>query len=53
MDKAEMKQLAEIDRMKEACRKTTSEYLRRDYKKSIKRMERDLREYRSWKNKAG
>jgi hypothetical protein len=53
MDKAEMRQLAEINRMKEACRKTTSEYLRRDYEKSINRMERELKEYRAWKRKAG
>lgn len=53
MDKAEQRQMAEIERMRVACNKSKSEYLRRDYQKSIKRMERELREYRAWKKKAG
>ena len=50
MDKAEQRQIAEINRMKAACAKTTSRYLQNDYKKAIKRMEIELKEYRSYKN---
>ena len=49
MDKAEQKQIAEINRMKAACAKTTSRYLQKDYRKAIKRMENELKEYRSYK----
>jgi hypothetical protein len=53
MDKAEQRQVAEINRMKEALSKTSSPFLKRDYSKAIKRMESDLKEYRAWKKTTG
>lgn len=53
MDKAEQRQIAEINRMKEALSKTSSPFLKRDYSKAIKRMESELKEYRSWKKTTG
>lgn len=49
MDKAEMKHIEEIKRLEEAVGKTNSEYLRNDYMKAIKRMKRELKEYRRFK----
>lgn len=49
MDKAEIKQIEEIDRLKKACQKTSSRYLKADYQKAIRRMESELAEYRMWK----
>lgn len=53
MDKAEQRQIAEINRMKDAMGKTSSPFLKRDYSKAIKRMESDLKEYRAWKKTTG
>lgn len=50
MDKAEARHVSEINRLKEACGKTKSDYLRRDYQKAITRMERELKEYRNYKH---
>ena len=43
--KAAMRQVAEINRLKEAKSKTTSKYLISDYTKGIKRLEDELKEY--------
>lgn len=53
MDKAEERQMAEIERMNQAMIKTSSPHLKKDYAKAIKRMKSDLREYRAWKSKNG
>ena len=45
MDKMREKHVAEMERLKTAMEKTDSEYLKRDYGKALKRMERELREY--------
>lgn len=42
---AALRQVDEIKRQKAALLKTESKYLRRDYSKSIKRLESELREY--------
>lgn len=49
MDKAEQRQIAEIERMKAAIEKTDSPRLRNDYTKGIKRLEKELAEYRYWR----
>lgn len=46
MDNAEKRQLAEIQRLRDAIDKTDSEKLRRDYAKGIKRLSQELLEYR-------
>ena len=46
MDNAEKRQLAEIQRLRDAISKTDSEKLRRDYTKGIKRLSQELAEYR-------
>lgn len=46
MDKAEQRQLVEIQRLRDAIDKTDSEKLRRDYSKGIKRLSQELIEYR-------
>ena len=46
MDNAEKRQLAEIQRLRDAISKTDSEKLRRDYSKGIKRLSQELIEYR-------
>ena len=40
---------AEIDRLEDAKRRTTSEHLRRDYGKAIRRMRAELRTYDRFK----
>ena len=49
MDKMREKHVAEIERLKTAIKKTDSEYLKRDYKKAIKRMSAELKEYDRYK----
>ena len=49
MDKAEEMHIAEMDRLKEAIQKTESPYLKRDYGKKLKSMERELEEYRRYR----
>lgn len=46
MDNAEKRQMAEIQRLRDAIDKTDSEKLRRDYAKGIKRLLQELLEYR-------
>ena len=43
--KAVMRQIEEINRVKEALKKTESPYLKMDYQKNLKRLKKDLREY--------
>ena len=45
MDIMRNKHIAEMQRLKTAIDKTNSEYLKRDYKKALKRMQRELKEY--------
>jgi hypothetical protein len=45
MDKMREKHIAEMERLKNAIDKTESEYLKRDYKKALKRMSAELKEY--------
>ena len=40
---------AELNRLEEAKRRTTSEHLRRDYGKAIRRMRAELRQYDRFK----
>lgn len=40
--------LQELNRLREAIKKTKSKYLIRDYKKAIKRKERELIEFDRW-----
>lgn len=47
--KAALRQVEEIKRQKAALLKTESKYLQRDYSKSIKRLEAELREYCSFR----
>ena len=49
MDKMREKHVAEMERLKIAIAKTKSEYLKRDYSKALKRMERELKEYDRYK----
>ena len=49
MDKMREKHVAEMERLKTAMEKTDSEYLKRDYSKALKRMERELKEYDRYK----
>ena len=43
------KHIAEIERLKKKKKKTDSEYLKRDYGKDLKRMQRELRDYDRYK----
>ena len=43
--KAAMRQVEEIDRLKEAIRKTNSNYLKNDYAKNMRTLKRELKEY--------
>ena len=52
MDIMRNKHIAEMQRLKTAIDKTNSEYLKRDYKKALKRMQRELRDYDRYKGGA-
>ena len=52
MDKMREKHVAEIERLKTAMEKTDSEYLKRDYEKALKRMQKELKEYDKYKGGA-
>ena len=52
MDKMREKHVAEMERLKTAMKKTDSEYLKRDYGKALKRMQRELRDYARYKGGA-
>lgn len=41
----------EINRLKIAIAKTTSKYLKKDYTKQLKQMQKDLAEYDYWHSK--
>ena len=43
---------AEINRLEDAKRRSTSEHLRRDYGKALRRMRAELREYDRYKQEA-
>ena len=43
--RAVMRQLEEINRVKEAIHKTESPHLKQDYQKHLKRLKKELREY--------
>ena len=43
---------AEINRLEDAKRRSTSEHLRRDYGKALRRMRAELREYDEFKKEA-
>ena len=43
---------AEISRLEDAKRRSTSEHLRRDYGKALRRMRAELREYDEFKREA-
>lgn len=47
--KAAQRQVAEINRLKQAVEKTNSQYLKNDYSKNIKTLTAELREYCGWK----
>ena len=49
MDKMREKHVAEIERLKAAMEKTDSEYLKRDYGRALKRMQRELIDYDRYK----
>lgn len=44
-----MRQIEEIKRLKEAIAKTDSKYLKRDYRKNIRRLEEELKECCSYR----
>jgi len=41
----------EMNRIKQAIAKTTSKYLKKDYTKQLKQMQKDLAEYDYWHSK--
>ena len=45
IDKQRAAVVAEIERMEDAIRRTNSKYLVADYKKSVKRLRRELADY--------
>ena len=49
MDKMREKHVAEMDRLKDAMRRTNSKHLRCDYGKRLKRMQKELEEYDRYK----
>ena len=52
MDKMREKHIAEMKRLKTAMEKTDSEYIKRDYEKVLKRMQKELKEYDKYKGGA-
>lgn len=50
MTNAEKEYVAEMNRLREAIKKTNSEYLKADYSKALKRMKRELKEYRRFRS---
>lgn len=50
MANAEKEYVAEMNRLREAIKKTNSEYLEADYSKALKRMKRELKEYRRFRS---
>lgn len=52
MDKAERMHIEEMNRLKKAMEKTNSKYLKRDYKKALVQMQKELEMYRFYKGGA-
>ena len=52
LDKMRKNRVAEIERLKTAMEKTDSEYLKRDYGKALKRIQRELSDYDRYKGGA-
>ena len=50
MTDAERNHIAEIERIKVAMKKTKSNYLYNDYRKYLKKLIRELNEYRHYRN---
>jgi hypothetical protein len=50
MDRQRDAHVRKIERLKDACKRTRSDYLRRDYGKAIRRMESELRQYDTLRN---
>lgn len=50
MDKMREKHVAEMERIKDAIARSNSPYLKKDYTKAYKRMERELAEYDRYRN---
>lgn len=51
MDKMREKHIAEMNRLRTAINKTDSVYLKNDYKKALKRMQKELDEYDRYKGR--
>lgn len=51
MDKQRQKFVEEINRLKQAVKETESIYLKKDYKKAIREMEQELKEYDKYRNR--
>lgn len=51
MDKQRQKFVEEINRLKQALKETESIYLKKDYKKAIREMEQELKEYDKYRNR--
>lgn len=51
MDKMRAEHVQKIYRLRAALSRTSSPYLKRDYTKALKRMERELKEYDEFKRK--
>ena len=49
MDKQRERYVAEMDRIRLSIARTGSKYLRADYEKRLRRMQRELREYDSFR----
>lgn len=49
MDPAREKFVADMEVLRDAISRTRSPYLRKDYEKALRRMERDLKEYDRFK----
>lgn len=47
-DRMRQAHVNEMNRLREAINKTSSNYLRRDYGKKLSRMEKELKEYDEW-----
>lgn len=52
MDKMRDKYVQEMKRLKDAINRTKSEYLRCDYEKALRKMEKELKEYDRYKGGA-
>lgn len=50
MDKPREKYIEKMQELREAIAKTDSKYLRRDFGKALRRMERELRQYDGFRN---